>query len=330
MAMSEKVAMDWTARIGRHVKLRQLHVLLAVVEAGSMGKAAAALAVSQPVVSKSIAELEEAIGHPLLDRSRRGVSPTIFGRVLLDCSLAVFDELRQGMDTLRFLADPATGETRIGCTEPAAMGFVPAVLERLSKRSPQFVTHVVTGDSSTLVERELRERRIEVVVGAMPGAPGADVDVEMLFHDFHVVMAGGSNRWLRRRGIALAELVDEPWILPPLQSGSGQGIAEVFRANGLEPPRSAVVAYSIPLCQRLLSTGRFLAVLPVTMVRLVARSSLRLVDVKWPRLTRGVAAMTLKGRTLTPSARLFIDVSREIAKEWIEKVGPPERKARRR
>ena len=315
--------MDWTSHIGRHVKLRHLHVLITVIESGSMGKAAAALAVSQPVVSKSIAELEEAVGQRLLDRSKQGVTPTIYGRALLACSTAVFDELRQGVRTLEFLADPASGEIRIGCTEPAAMGFVPAVIQRLTKRNPRIVVQVVIGDSATLAERNLRERRIELVVGATPGGdPTTDLDVDLLFEDLHVVMAAGTNKWLRRRDIALADLVDEPWILPPTESGSGKGIAQAFRSYGLEPPKSRVVAFSIPLCQHLLASGRFLAVLPVTMAKLAGRASLRLVDVEWPRIRRAVAIVTLKDRTLSPTAGLFIEYARETAKSWMTNVGP--------
>lgn len=321
--MDRAQGIDWTSRIGRHVKLRQLHVLITVVEARSMGKAAGVLAISQPVVSKTIAELEEAVGQRLLDRSKQGVTPTLYGRALLACSLAVFDELRQGVRTLEFLADPTSGEIRIGCTEPGAMGFVPAVIERLSKRYPRIVIHVVIGDSATLAEHDLRERRVEMVVGAIPwGDPATAFDVDLLFEDLHVVMAGGTNKWLRRRGIALADLVDEPWILPPMESGSGKGIAQAFRSYGLEPPKSRVVAFSIPLCQHLLASGRYLAVLPVTMAKLAGRSPLRLVDVEWPPIRRAVAILTLKGRTLSPTARLFIDGARETAKEWMTNVGP--------
>src|SRR5690348_3280280 len=66
---------DWESRIGRRVRLRDLHVLSAVVQSGSMVKAAAQLNVSQPVVSQAIADLESGIGVRLLDRSSRGVEP---------------------------------------------------------------------------------------------------------------------------------------------------------------------------------------------------------------------------------------------------------------
>ena len=97
--------MQWADRIGRRLKLRDLHVLFAVIQSGSMAKAARHLAVSQPVVSAAIAGLEQTLGVRLLDRSRRGVEPTIYGRALLNHGLAAFDALRQGVKEIEFLAD---------------------------------------------------------------------------------------------------------------------------------------------------------------------------------------------------------------------------------
>src|SRR5216684_4094101 len=106
--------MQMSDRIGRRIRLQDVHVLMAVVQAGSMRKAAQQLNTSQPNISKSIADLEQALGVRLLDRQRQGVEPTEYGRALLDCGIAVFDELRQGVKNIEFLADPATGEARVG------------------------------------------------------------------------------------------------------------------------------------------------------------------------------------------------------------------------
>jgi DNA-binding transcriptional LysR family regulator len=131
--------MHWTDRVGRRLRLRDLHILLVVARAGSMGKAGVELGMSQPSVSKAIADLEHAVGLPLLDRSATGVEATIYGRALLECGVAVFDDLRQGVRALEFLADPNAGELRIGCTEPLAAGFVSAVIQLLSRRYPRVV-----------------------------------------------------------------------------------------------------------------------------------------------------------------------------------------------
>src|SRR5919198_2837006 len=110
--------MQWSDRIGRRIKLRDLHVLQAVAHAGSMTKAADRLAISVPGVSKAIADLEHTVGVPLLDRSPQGVAPTTYGLAPLHRSLAAFDELRQGVKDIEFLADPTAGEIRVGSTIP--------------------------------------------------------------------------------------------------------------------------------------------------------------------------------------------------------------------
>src|SRR6476659_9424933 len=106
--------MEWSERIGRRIRLRDLHILLAVVQCKSMGKAAEHLAVSKPVVSKVIAALEKVLGVRLLERDRHGAEPTIYGAALLKRGVAAFDELREGVKDIELLADPAAGELRIG------------------------------------------------------------------------------------------------------------------------------------------------------------------------------------------------------------------------
>src|SRR5258707_15104293 len=98
--------MQVTDRIGRPMKLQDLHVLVAVVQAGSMNKAAVLLNAGQFAISRSIAELEHTVGVRLLDRNPQGVEPTQYGRALLDGGAAVFDDLRQALKNIEFLADP--------------------------------------------------------------------------------------------------------------------------------------------------------------------------------------------------------------------------------
>src|SRR5262245_5889965 len=134
--------MELSDRIGRRMKLHDLHVLMAVVQAGGMGKAAALLNTTQPAISRSIAQLEHAIGVRLLDRGSKGVELTAYGRAMLNRGHAAFDELRQGVRDIEFLADPTSGEVRIGTTPPLAGGFISAVIDRLSRRSPRIVFQV--------------------------------------------------------------------------------------------------------------------------------------------------------------------------------------------
>src|SRR5262245_4590544 len=134
--------MQWSDRIGRRIKLRDLHVLQAVAQAGSMTKAAQQLSISVPVVSKAIADLEHTVGVPLLDRSPQGVEPTAYGRALMQRSVIAFEELRQGIKDIEFLSDPTTGEVSIGTTPPLSASFISTIIDRLSRRHPRIVFRV--------------------------------------------------------------------------------------------------------------------------------------------------------------------------------------------
>src|SRR5437763_158604 len=161
--LTEQPNMQWADRIGRRIKLRDLHMLQAVAQAGSMTKAANQLAVSVQVVSKAIADLEHTVGVPLLDRIPQGVEPTAYGRALMHRSVIAFEELRQGIKDIEHLSDPTAGEVRIGSTDALAASFVSAVIDRLSRRYPGISFHVVTG-TARLLRRELANRGVDLLI----------------------------------------------------------------------------------------------------------------------------------------------------------------------
>ncbi len=305
-------------RIGRRMKLNDLHVLMTVVQAGSMNKAAALLNTTQPAVSRSIGELERTVGVRLLDRGPQGVEPTNYGRAMLDGSAAVFDDLRQTLKSIEFLADPTAGEVRVGCNPNLGASFVSAVIDRLSRRYPRIVFRLVTAYVETL-HRELIERNVDLLIARRPIADER-VGYEFLFEDTYFVAAGAQSPWARRRRIELAELVNELWVLPPPESVVGSVAIEAFRASGLEYPRTTVVTSPAEVRISLLATGRFLSIFPVSNLRLpTTRTELKVLPVKQAFARTPVGIVTLKNRTLSPLAQLFIDCAHEVAKPLAKK-----------
>ena len=307
--------MDEIERIERRLKLHDVRVLMAVVQAGSMHKAAERLATSQPAVSRAIAELEHVLGVRLLDRSPSGVEPTQYGLAITKRGLAVFEELRQGVKDVEFLADPTSGELRIGCSEYAAGGPVLAVIDRLTRRHPRMVFDVVTGPVLQIY-RDLAERRVELVITRIVDVVDRDdLVVESLFDDDIVAVAASQNPWTRRRRIDLAELVNEPWTLPSHDTGIGAFAMDAFRARGLKPPGATVVTYSMHMQDKLLATGRFLTILSGYTLMLPRRHrSLKALPVELNNARGTIALITLKNRTLSPLAELFIETTRAVVK----------------
>jgi DNA-binding transcriptional LysR family regulator len=313
--------MPWDERIGRRLKLRDLHLLLAVAQTGSMAKAGKRLAISQPAVSKAIAEMEHTFGVPLLDRTPKGVEPTRYGRALIKRSVAVFDELRQGVSDVEFLRDPTVGEARIGSAEPLAAGLVTAVIERLSRQYPRITFHVVRDDPATLLHH-LDERNVELVLTRMP-RPLVEkhMSAEVLYHDAVVIVAGAQNPWTRRRKVELADLVNEPWVLPPPDAVLASIVLEAFRASGLETPRTTVATLSLSMRNSLLATGRFLSVHPSFAMKFSkSNPPIKALPIELPTTRQATALITLQRRTLSPVANLFINCTREVVKSMATRM----------
>lgn len=305
--------MEWFERVGRRIKLRDLHILLAIAESKSMAKAADRLAVSQPVVSKVVADLERVIGVRLFDRDRHGAEPTMYGRALLTRGLTVFDELRQGLTDIEFLRDPAAGELRIGSHAPMLEGVLPVIVDRLRRNYPKLVFDITEAPSVPAVWRDLRERNVDFFIGRIPSLSD-DFHAEVLFDDPQWVVAGAHNRWTRRRTIELRELIGQPWILPKPNTATGALVAATFTAAGLELPRPEVFSGSFPMMNVLLAGGPLLALWPASVLRFGARHfSVKVLPVKLPPLSRPVGIITLKGRTISPATRIFIEQARTIA-----------------
>lgn len=307
--------MQWHERIGRRLKLRDLHILLAVAQHGSMAKAAALLAISQPAVSKAIADMEHAVGHRLLDRTRQGTEVTTYGRALINHGTVVFDELKQAAQELEFLADPTLGELRIGSSESLAAGLLPAIVDRFSRQYPKVTVTVAQAVVATTHYRELRERSIDLLFVHSPPIEEQDLQSEVLFDDRFVVIAGGKSRWTRLRRLTLADLGGEQWILPPADSLARAPVAAVFRDCGLQMPHAPLNTLSIHLFLQLVATGRFVAMLPRSVMQFGSRNwPLKILPIKVPAKPRPVAIMRLKNRTFSPVARIFVDCARAVAR----------------
>lgn len=306
--------MQLSDRVGRRLKLQDLHVLMTVVQAGTMGKAAQQLNTTQPNVSRAIADLEYAFGVRLLDRHRQGVTPTEYGRALLDCGTAVFDDLRQGVKKIELLTDPGAGEVRVGSTIYTGEIFVTAVIERLSRRYPRMVFRLITSDGTDALYRELSERNVDFLIARRARRfSDEELGFETLYDPSLVVVAGSRSPWARRRRIALADLVNERWVLPGPEGIMGPAYLDVFRAHGLDHPRAAVFVTQPGARLKLVATGRFLT-MHTSVLKFSKSPRITVLPVKLQHARAPVGVVTLKNRTLSPTAQLFIETAREVAK----------------
>lgn len=300
----------------RRLKLSDLRLLRAVVDFGGMAKAASHLNITQPAVSKAITALEKTVGVPLVDRTPHGIVSTIYGEVLLNSAAAVFDSLSQSINQIEFLNDPTIGDLRFGTIEHLTAGFLPAVINRLSQSYPRINFYVDELSVQTLQYRALRERSVEFVLSRLTQVPPEpDMNVEMLFDDPVFVAVGANSPWAKRRRVTLADLVNEPWTHAPYTAIVGPVLMGAFQSQGLEAPQG-VSCLNMQLHKALLATGRYVATLPSSLLRFAPEQwSIKRLPIELPQQPAPIGIISLKNRTMSPIAKLFLQRAREIAKQ---------------
>lgn len=309
---------DWDSQLGRRMRLRDLHVFTTVVRLGSMAKAGKELGVSQPAVSEVIADLESALGVQLLDRTPQGVEPTAYGAALLKRSIAAFDELRQGIRDIEYLADPTIGEIRIGCPESIAAAFLQPIISLFVKSHSGVVLDVDTVNTLTFSPR-LRDRTLDLVL-ARAGFPldephlVEDLNIEPLFDDALLVVVNRKHPLARRRTVEFTQLAAEPWILTGKDSWNYQVIADAFQQHGLQSPKIQIKTLSVHLRANMVATGKFVTTFPRSVVLLHGeRLGLKVLPIELPSRSWPVLAVTLKNRTVSPIVERFLDCARSAA-----------------
>src|SRR5262245_49319783 len=221
-------------RMGRRVTLRDLQVLLAVAQFGSMAKAASQLSITQPAVSQAVANLERAFGARLVDRGPHGAVLTSYGVAIQRRGMEVFDALKQGSRDIEYLSDAGTGDVWIGANEVLLGGFVPAVVQRLAEQHPNIAVHALTVHTSDFHYEKLRERKLDLLLGRIMPQIDDVLSVETLFEEGLSVVVGQSSPWARRRKVALAELAGGPWIFGERDNVVRSLVSKVFYDSGLD------------------------------------------------------------------------------------------------
>jgi len=313
--------MDLIGRVTHRLKLRDLRLLDTVVRSKSMARAATQLNLTQPAVSKAISELERMLGVRLLDRGRNGVEPTPYGHALLKSGVAIFDDLRQGVREIESLSDPAAGDVRIAATEPIAAGVLPIIAARITRQFPRITIYMTQSpvafmESHAPQYRDLRERNVDLILAPIiRPLPGDDLEPELLFEERLLVVADVRSPWLRRRKVTLSDLADEPWCLPHPDTLVGARCVEAFGACGLDLPKKKVLANSIQVYNGLLATRRFLAMLPDSLLQFSGkRLRIKALPIELMVPPRLIGIITLKNRTISRAAQVFIQTARDVTK----------------
>lgn len=296
-------AQDLIERLPRHLRMRELRVFVAVLEHQSFRKAAAALHVTQPAVTKAVAGLEDLLGVKLFDRTVNGVVPTVHGASFAPHATAIFAELRNAAQELDIVSSGVSGTLVVGTVPMPAAGFLPMAISALTREHPRIFVKVVEARDAELADR-LRKREIDLAVVRLTQFPAADdLRADVLFEESLCVLAGRNHQLARRPRVTWKELLAERWVMPPPDSYFLQHVRRALDRLDLPLPAHVVESASIHIQYGMVLHGSMLSFGSRSQIAISPVKDLLVrLPVTLPSVTGTIAAVTLRGRERRPLA----------------------------
>lgn len=212
------------------MEFRQLEMFVALVEAGSVQRAAERVFRTQPAVSMAIRKLEEELGASLFNRSDRNPAPTEVGRLLCDYATRLLAARDEAVVAIDGFARAERGHLRIGASESISHHLLPEVLSAFHDSHPGLTLEIACR-SSRLLARDLRERRLDVAL--LASAPEEEgVEAECLMRDDLVLIVAPEHRFARFADVGVADLAGENVIVEGLSTPAGRAVTEAFARHG--------------------------------------------------------------------------------------------------
>jgi DNA-binding transcriptional LysR family regulator len=304
------------------IRLRHLYIMVAIADRGSVRDASEQLFLTQPAASRSLRELEEALGLVLFARTARGMELTEAGEALLPHARQIVTELGLMLRHGAELRDGTGGEIRIGTVLAGSARLLPDAVLALKQTRPDLQVRIIEAPPMTLHE-QLMAGTLDLVVGRIqPIASLPGVDVEALHDDSVRVVASVDHRLGGRAGSSavnqvsgLSCLVDEPWVLPPVETSLRNQVDAAFvRCTGRVPADVVECVAPMPT-RRMVIEGRRLAVVPAAVfVDDLERGDLVSLPVDIPGTAVPIGIITRSGTSQPASVGALIPALRESSR----------------
>jgi DNA-binding transcriptional LysR family regulator len=289
-----------------YMDVDNLRAFAAIAETGSFSAAAERLHLTQPAISKRIANLETQLDVSLFDRAARRVSLTEAGRALLGEVPRVEQSLEQALRAVHELRGDARGPLRLATSHHIGLHRLPPVLSRFQRDYPAVQLDIDFLDSEQAYER-LRAGSLELAVVTLAPGDVSRLCSETLWVDRLAVMVAPDHPLAGRRP-ELAALLEYPAVLPGLDTFTGQIVRTHFERGGRRLQLRLSTNY-LETLRMMAAVGLGWTVLPDHM----AGEDLTRLQVRGVRLTRGLGLVTHRERTPSRAAQAFIDLLRSTA-----------------
>jgi DNA-binding transcriptional LysR family regulator len=299
-----------------NLKLKHFQLLVALDRSRSVGRAADALSITQPAVSKSLAEIERTLGLRLFERTARGIHPTPFGEAIVRFARSTLADFERTSDELAALASGARGRTTVGTMVVATPVLLARGIALLKARSPETTVLVEEGDLAALVPK-LRGGELDLVVGRLePAHAASDLETEALYNEPMVVVSRPDDPLARRRKLAWRDLASQPWVVPPPWASMRRKFEQTLHANGLEAPRDIVEAASFLAIVSLVRERSALAFMARSVAQAFERQALvSVLAIAFRQPMPPVGLIRLRGGRRPPSADQLAECLRRVGRK---------------
>ena len=298
-----------------NLKLRHLQMLAALDQFRHLGRAAEFLSVTQPAVSKTLAEIERMFGLALFERSTRGTVPTPAGDSVVRFARSVLADYDRTRDEIAAVASGAAGRTSVGAMVVATPVLLARAVEILKSRSAQTTVLVEEGDLTRLLPK-LRLGELDLFVGRLePGYAAPDLVTEKLMEEPMAVVVKPGHPLLSKRKPGWKDLAAMPCVVPPPWASLRVKLDQIFLREGLHPPADILESASF-LNQLSFLQQRNAAAFMSRGVALHFQQQgvLKVLSIKVPIELPPVGLITLRGRRCTPSTERLIECLRLAAR----------------
>lgn len=306
--------LDWYVRV--NLKFRHLQLLVALDDYRNLSKVATLLNVTQPALSKTLAELQNGFGTPLFERTGRGLKPTEYGSVLIRHARRLLQELAETGDELHAVATGTARRLRIGTLPASAAWLLPRALILMKQRTPHATVFVRESTIDTLLT-EMRTGNLDVIVGTLPARrSGPDLEERQLFNDATALVVRPDHPLTAQPNVLWPDVGSFPWVLPPRDSLLRQPLLVAFSAHGLEPPNDYVETLSLNVVLELVRATNTIATLPMSLAkRLQQDGEIAILPLQLSRLVRPVGMLWLSGQPPSPARDLLLSCLEEASQQ---------------
>jgi DNA-binding transcriptional LysR family regulator len=292
--------------------LRQLRVLLAVIEKGSLGRAAEWLNTSQPAVTKTIQRLEHELDVSLFDRDARGMRPTQFAQCLATHARSISIGVSQAIDDVKSLRQGAKGIVTIGCPPLIATEILPPVVVGLVKDHPGLHVRVIT--ASDAISERILAGEFDFGLDLLGAVGDSGLMQKWLFNDKLVLIARHGHRVTRLVSPTPQDLQSFEWILPSAGNRHRGRLVQLFELAGLTPPTAAIECSTTAFLKAVVSQTDYVGIVAKMALHPetdAADRKLKVIEIDSPSMLRPVGMVWRQSQVLTPAIRLAMHALEE-------------------